>query len=225
MEGCDAFELAIEMKLHGALPPEQAPALEAHLATCERCQRFLRRSEETQRVMSASTDTLAGAVTPARTWERMQRMLREERAGLWLRALFLLALVPVFGWLMGNFVLPAITIGVVGGGLLTLLVLKNRQAAREAAQVGGTKGEVLTVYRQLLERRMDRATRMRRVLFVLGLMQLPFISSRVPLPHSLNKEGMAWMAVGVFVLCIGRSVYLSLRALPALQRELEASRS
>ncbi len=175
-EGCDAFELAIEMKLHGALPAEQGPGLEAHLASCERCQRFLRRAEETRSVMGATTQALANAVPPARTWERMQRMLREERMGLWLRALILAGLVPLIGFLIGSFVLAAVCIGTVGGGLLLLMVLGNRRAARDVALVGSSKGEVLAVYRQLLERRIARAMRMRRVLPVLSLFAVEGLS-------------------------------------------------
>jgi hypothetical protein len=224
-QGCDAFELAIEMKLHGALPADQGPGLEAHLASCERCQRFLRRAEETRSVMGATTKALADAVPPARTWERMQRMIREERMGLWLRALILAGLVPLLGFLSGSFVLAAVCIGTVGGGLLLLMVLGSRRAARDVALVGSSKGEVLAVYRQLLERRIARAMRMRRVLPVLGVMELVLTSSRVPWPKSLDKQSMAWFAVGLFIVCMGRALYLSLRVLPALRREQQASAS
>lgn len=225
MEGCDAFELAIEMRLHGALPPEQAPALAAHLATCERCQRFLRRAEATQRAMSATSSELAGAVPPERTWEQLQRLIRGERTWLWRRAAFIAAMVPVVGFLSGSFALAAGVFGVVGGGLMTLRVLDNRRAARDAALVGSSRGDMLALYRQLLERRIARASRMRRVLPVLAIIELTLTSSRVPWPKSLDKQSMAWFAVGVAVLCIGRALYLSLQVLPTLRRELGASQS
>lgn len=225
MEGCDAFELAIEMRLHGALPPEQGPALDAHLATCERCQRFLRQAEETQRAMAANASEVSKAVPPERTWEQLQRMIRGERTWLWRRAALIAALVPVVGFLSGNYLLAVGVFGTVGGTLLTWLALDNRRAAREAALVGNSRGDMLALYRQLLERRIARASRMRRVLPVLGVMVLILTSWRVPWPKSLDKESMAWFAVGVFVVCIGRSLYLSFRVLPTLRRELGASQS
>lgn len=225
MEGCDAFELAIEMKLHGALPPDQEPALSAHLATCERCQQFLRRAEETQRTLTAASHGLSEQVPPKRTWEQLQRLLRGERMWLWRRAAIIAALVPVIGFLSGSFLLAAVVVGTVGGGLLTLMVLGHRSAAREAAQVGSSRGDMLALYRQLLERRIARASRMRRVLPVIGIMELFLTGPLVGWPKSLDKHSMAWFAVALFVVCIGRSLYLSFRELPALRRELEAAQS
>jgi anti-sigma factor RsiW len=225
MEGCDAFELAIEMRLHGALPPEQGPALDAHLVTCERCQRFLYRAEETQRAMATTGSAVAEAVPPGRTWEQLQRMIRSERTWLWRRAALVAALVPLIGFLSGSFLLAAGVVGMVGGALLTVLVLENRRASREAALVGNSRGDMLALYRQLLERRIARASRMRRVLPMLGVVELTLTSARVPWPKSLDKQSMAWFAVGVFAVCIGRALYLSFRVLPSLRRELGASQS
>lgn len=225
MEGCDAFELSIEMRIHGALPKEQVPALEAHLQSCERCQRFLRQAEETQRGMADSSSALMGVVDPARTWEQLQRLIQGERTWLWRRALIVAALVPLIGFLSGSFLLAAVCVGTVGGGLLTLLTLENRRAEREAALVDRSRGEMLVMYRQLLARRITRASRMRRVLPVLGVMVLFLTGPFVSWPKSLDKQGMAWFAVGLFIVCIGRSLYLSFRVLPTLQRELKASQS
>jgi hypothetical protein len=225
MEGCDAFEISIEMRIHGALPQEQVPALEAHLRTCERCQRFLRQVEETQRGMAASASVLMGGVDPARTWERLQRLIQGERTWLWRRALIVAALVPLIGFLSGSFLLAAVCVGTVGGGLLTLLTLENRRAEREAALVDRSRGEMLAMYRQFLARRIARASRMRRVLPVLGMIVLFLTRPSAPWPKSLDKQGMAWFAVGLFIVCIGRSLYLSFRVLPTLQRELKASQS
>lgn len=66
---------------------------------------------------------------------------------------------------------------------------------------------------------------MRRVLPVIGIMELTMTSSRVPWPKSLDKQSMAWFAVGVFVVCMARALYLSFRVLPTLRRELGASQS
>lgn len=37
---CDEFEIAIDMRLQGALPAERQAELDAHLAGCESCRRF-----------------------------------------------------------------------------------------------------------------------------------------------------------------------------------------
>ncbi|HEY5191974.1 MAG TPA: sigma factor-like helix-turn-helix DNA-binding protein, partial [Candidatus Deferrimicrobium sp.] len=52
MNGCEGFEIAIEMRLHGAADQDASGRLDAHLATCEACRQFeneVKTSEKTMR--------------------------------------------------------------------------------------------------------------------------------------------------------------------------------
>jgi hypothetical protein len=110
-------------------------------------------------------------------------------------------------------------------GVLTLLVLRSRGQARELAKVGGSPDDVLVLYRHTLERRISRLSRMRRVLPVIGVMELTLVHPGAPWPRSLDRTGMVLFAVGVSLFCFGQAVYLSRKMLPALRHELEALRA
>lgn len=221
MAGCDDFELAIEMRLHGALPPEESAALDAHLSTCERCREFQRRATETQRALTGSAGALAAAVDPGRVWAGVERMAREDRARIGRVALFQGVLVLATGFALGNYLVAAASILPVSAVVLTLLVLRSRAQARELALVGRSREDVLALYRRILERRIARLSRVVRVLPVIGVMELTLTRPGAPWPKSLNHEGMTVFAVVLSLFLFGQTFYLARKVLPALRRERE----
>src|SRR5512136_843647 len=52
MAGCEEFQVAIEMRLHGALGEAGRAPLEEHLARCERCRAYEAAARGTEAVMA-----------------------------------------------------------------------------------------------------------------------------------------------------------------------------
>lgn len=51
MPSCDEYEIAIEMRLHGALDADACAALDAHLSTCQRCRAFEASARNSEAIM------------------------------------------------------------------------------------------------------------------------------------------------------------------------------
>lgn len=225
MDACDRFELAIEMRLHDALPPDEGAELDAHLATCERCRRFERRAMETQRVLTGTSGAAAASVDPGRVWAGVERLAREDKARIGRVALLQVVLVLGAGFAMGNYLVAAASILPVSVLVLSLLVWRGRAQARELALVGRSQEDVLALYRRILDRRIARLSRMCRVLPVIALMELTLTRPGAPWPKSLHREGMMVFAVVLSLFLVGQAVYLGRKVLPALRREREALES
>jgi predicted anti-sigma-YlaC factor YlaD len=72
MVGCEAFGVAVEMRLHGALDEAGRAPLEEHLAGCERCRAYETAARGAEAGMAAAARDAAGAVD----WGRVDRRIR-----------------------------------------------------------------------------------------------------------------------------------------------------
>ncbi len=80
---CDGFEVAIEMRRHGAADPEASRRLDAHLAACERCQAY-------QELAGGSDEALrrrAGDADHRMDWDALLRRITAGRRGAFRAAL------------------------------------------------------------------------------------------------------------------------------------------
>lgn len=68
-------ERAIEAYHDGELPPEQIPALEAHLAKCNPCQLIVQRIVVLSRLLSESTGPQLSQIARARVYRRVEAAL------------------------------------------------------------------------------------------------------------------------------------------------------
>jgi hypothetical protein len=217
--GCGDFELSLEMRMQGALPPERTPALEAHLATCAGCQAFAAQALRMQELLRGTQPVL-----PAQeVLKRVEGMRNEERGRL---ATVLVGLVLIAGglwWAMGH-VVPALVTGVL---VLLLLLpsahLRGRRLAAEVARAGSERGELLAVYRCGLEGRLRRWGRLRVLLAAFALLQLAGAVLTPPWPEGARLTFGLYF-YGMAALCLARLVQLSVWTLPALRRELEELR-
>jgi anti-sigma factor RsiW len=221
MDTCERFELAIEMNLHGALPPGEREALDAHLRTCASCREFARKAEHTQQALQASS-----AVAPPdvkRVLSHVDAELRTQRLRLLRVCLVLAVLFPVLGLAVGRFWVSGLSVGLVAAVVLPTLTLRQSRLAREASRVGESPEELVALYRRTLEANLRRARRQRRFFPVLGVVELFLTTNRtVPWPASLNREPMMWVGIVVALVCFARAVYVARWVLPRLRRELEA---
>jgi anti-sigma factor RsiW len=221
METCERFELAIEMNLHGALPPGEREALEAHLRTCASCREFARKAEQTTRALRQASDVTppeVGAVLA-----RVEAELRTHRLRLLRVVIILTVLVPLLGLAVGRLWVSAVAVGGVALVVLPTLAVRRWRLAREAARVGSSPEELVALYRRTLQVNLRRAERQRRFFPVLGVLNLLLATNpAMPWPKSLHREPMMWVGICVALVCAARTVYVVRRVLPRLRRELEA---
>ena len=72
MAGCEDFQVAIEMRLHGALGDAGRAPLEEHLATCERCRAYEAAARGAEAIMEAQARDAVSRVD----WEKVERGIR-----------------------------------------------------------------------------------------------------------------------------------------------------
>lgn len=218
MPGCDDFEIAIEMRRHGALDGdgEASARLDAHLLDCGRCRAFEAAARRTEAAMQGAADAAVRAVD----WEAVERALgrwrRRQRAALGAFAFLLLALLAEAAafWRHDG---PARDVGpavALSAALLAVAAAASLRRTRRLALAGRTE-ETLALLRGDLRARL-------RALRVL-LWALP-----------LYGLGAAWLAATAADLGVGGRAALACCALavapvaifawrvkrPALLREL-----
>lgn len=86
MPGCADFEIAIDMRAHGALGDAEREALERHLSSCDRCRGYEAEARETERLMQGAASEALGQVD----WEVIRGQMRRARWRLGLAGIVLL---------------------------------------------------------------------------------------------------------------------------------------
>ena len=94
MAGCEDFQVAIEMRLHGALGDAGRATLEEHLATCERCRAY----EAAARGAEAILEAQARDAVSRADWEKVERGIR---GGVAASVRMLATAVVVTAWMAG----------------------------------------------------------------------------------------------------------------------------
>jgi len=87
---CQSFEIDIVRRQHGALPPEEAAALDAHLAGCASCRMFEAAGRRYQEAVARRSRAEAGQVNWETVSGRVRKLHRNYRLKLWLAPLLLL---------------------------------------------------------------------------------------------------------------------------------------
>ncbi len=94
MAGCEDFQVAIEMRLHGALGDAGRAPLEEHLATCERCRAY----EASARGAEASMEAQAREAVAEVDWHKVERGIR---GGIFASVRMLVGAVLAASWMAG----------------------------------------------------------------------------------------------------------------------------
>ncbi len=91
---CEAFEIAVEKRLHGALDEAGAASLDAHLAGCAACRAYEAAARGTEAGMGEQARSAMSGVD----WDRVERGIR---AGVYASVRMLAASVLAAAWLAG----------------------------------------------------------------------------------------------------------------------------
>lgn len=173
MSDCQHFELAIDRRLHAAsaLAPDEAAALEAHLATCDACRAYEASARDLERGLQTRADESRETVD----WDRIERGVRANLrarfrklvAGVLIGAL----VVAISTW---GFAVPGEELDVIlGVGTLVAAVVLGRAVfvVREVRAVAGLArgGELIARHRAMLAKQVRTIRRFRWIALVVTL--------------------------------------------------------
>jgi len=215
MVGCEAFEIAVEKRLHGALEEPEGALLEEHLAGCERCRAYQALACGAEAAMRSEASAAAADVD----WERVEREIRGRVRAWpgWLAgALLAGAWMALFAWLSappamrpGRMLraLPSMAIVVVLVGLVA-----GYSSRRLVALVD--RGEMLDTHRQMVAANLQWARRMKWALAAL----LAFFLYRALAGESASYDPLIYFG-GLSLPLAGLWVYLRHVTVPRAERE------
>lgn len=218
MTGCEGFEIAIEMRLHGAADQDASGRLNAHLVTCEACRRFELEVRATEKTMRERGGTLEGAFDAARLREKIRRTQWEHWIDPLVVATFFflfIALAALEPWLYGRPSAFAKYPRVIPffAGVTALFVLRSAQTVFGLSWSARRKENLLPSLRRAVSRRI-RATVLATVMLGgLGLFLLLLSPFMTRLPRG------DWGDLVLGAALVGGAIYNSVVALPRLRRE------
>jgi len=223
MNGCEGFEIAIEMRLHGAADQDASGRLDAHLATCEACRQFENEVKTSEKTMRERARPLESSFDDARLRAKIRRAQRNP----WITPLLVaagffsfIAIAALDSWLYGRpFAFAKYPRVVVFFAAVTaLFVLRSAQTVFGLWWSGRHKENLLPVLRRDVTRRIRAILFASLVMGTLALFNLALwlVSSFSPLADLTWKAWPAFLLLGCL---IGGALYGFRVALPRLRRE------
>jgi hypothetical protein len=177
MSACDGFEIAIEMRLHGAADAEATAGLDTHLATCAGCREFEASARRMEDTMKRETEQIAQDIDWTRLRLTVHKIKREYRlvpvvllvstvlaAGVYvaIRPSPLLPPGAVSGELWSGDTWPAVVSLVAFSSVMLLyysdLLTRSAGRLREARRAEQSEEGLLTYCRNELDERIRRLT-------------------------------------------------------------------
>ncbi len=213
MTSCDDFELAIEMRNHGALPRDREDALLAHLLGCNGCRSFESLSTSSENAMSAHALTHIQSTNWDSLFANTTRVIQRNARDQILRGALALLVATVGLMLMSHRPLAIALIETVAGTLVFGFVWLLSK--RRLTKIAGMKqqGELLFQHRFELESRVRGALRV-----LLLPLTLPFIYLEL---RPLLVSAQSWIGFGLVAAAIlAQTSFVLFIRRPALQREL-----
>ena len=223
MTGCEGFEIAIEMRLHGAADPRVSARLDAHLAACQACRRFEIQARTSEEGMRESASSLQGTLDAARIRQRIRRA----QATSWIVPLLVsagffmvVALAALDAWLYGGpFAFarfPRVILLFLA--VTALFALRSAQTTIGLRRAERSGEDLLPALRQDVRRRL-RATLLATIvvggLALFSLLLWPFTSPTPGAGALRHSVGELLFVAGL----IGGAIYGFAAALPRLRRE------
>jgi anti-sigma factor RsiW len=223
MPACEGFEIAIEMRNHGAADPQGSARLDAHLAICPACRQFEIEARASEEAMRESCSPFEGGLDAARMWERIRRAQREAwGAPLLVAAGFfgIVALAALDAWLYGSpFAFARFPrVIVLFLAVTALFALRSAQTMSGLRRAERSGEDLLPALRQDVQRRFRAALFATTVLGGLALFLLllwPFTSPTPGAGALRHSVGELLLVAGL----LGGAIYGFSAALPRLRRE------
>jgi hypothetical protein len=213
MEGCDELQVAIEMRLHGALDAQGAARLDEHLVTCEACRRFEAMVKRTERTMQGEAIQLGAKMDWDRIRVRVHQMVEHQDRLPRIIAISVV-LLPLIGWYFG---LDAL----IGAGVLFVVAASSSaflawQGQREAFRQVSVQDDMIEISRMVLDERVRSNRQDSIVALVLGVLGLG-AAAVLATSHVPGYWSAFCGAVGVVGL--GAAGYRRFVVIPRAERE------
>lgn len=220
MPACRDFQIAIEMRLLGALADERAAELHEHLASCDACRRFETLALTTKRTMNMRANTVASAMD----WEHVLEKIKAIEKGLqrelsWGTTLSVITIgVPLgaaLSWLAGSRD-PFGTIVFLCAFFFAFIGLRRCDARRrlqELKQAERVRDETVQYYRNDVERRIGVLRRRILCTPLFGILCIGY-----GLYRAFSALSITFYVILGLVLIL-MSLYTGIAVLPRLRRE------
>jgi anti-sigma factor RsiW len=223
MDGCEGFEIAIEMRLHDAANQDASKRLDAHLGTCEACRQFEMEVKTSEKTMRERARPLESSFDDA----RLRAKIRSAQRNPWITPLLVaagffsfIAIAALDSWLYGRpFAFAKYPRVVVFFAAVTaLFVVRSAQIVFGLRRAERRGEDLVPTLRKDVDRRF-RATLFANIviggLALFNLLLWPFMAS---LPGAgLTRQGIGFV---LFVAgLLGGAIYGFAVALPRLRRE------
>lgn len=221
---CEGFQIAIEMRLHGAADPNASKRLDLHLSSCPECRDFEATAKETENTMRIDADRVGKTIDWAQLRGRVHKLMKWKSpsgaaATICLAFLAIQAMRWIDSWVLGQpFTGPDWT--VTFAWLLTMIALFfffNGRRLREAKRAQASREKLIEFYRKELDRQI-RETRLTLAgLAILGcLVAFPLVSE---LHRGLSSLKFLSSSLLFEAFLVGSFLFAYLRELPRLRRE------
>jgi len=223
MNGCEGFEIAIEMRLHGAADRQASDRLDAHLATCEACRQFEMEVKTSEKTMRERGGMLESAFDDARLRTSIRRAMNQHwRAPLVFAAALssILAIFAIAFWLEKGHVAYSNLRSMIFlfAFVSALVLLRSIQTVLGLWWSQRHKENLLPVLRRDVTRRIRATLFVSLVMGALALFHLALWLVRSSTPIA----DLTWKAIPAFLLLgglIGGAFHGFRVALPRLRRE------
>lgn len=212
---CEDFEVDCERRAHGALGPDEASALDEHLAGCGRCRGFAALVGEVDAGMQRAAGEAALEVRWASVEQRLDERARQARRSRLVVAPALLGSAAL-AWAMGLPAGPAL--GMAAAALVTAAIAR-RMSLRwlgELAQAQATREGLLAFSRRQVQDELRAARWGSVALGLLALAQVAVVEALGPGPRPARLAVMAGAA-----LLAGTALVMAFYQAPRLRRELK----
>jgi sterol desaturase/sphingolipid hydroxylase (fatty acid hydroxylase superfamily) len=223
MNGCDGFEIAIEMRLHGAADRHESDRLDAHLATCPSCIQFEIEARISEKTLRERARPLEDSFNDAKIRDRIRRAQRNP----WLTPLLVaagffsfVALAALDAWVSGGpFAFAKYPRVIVFFAAVTaLFVMRSAQTVFGLRRAEGRRDDLLPTLRRDVSRRIRATLFSNVVIGALALFNLLLWPFMTPSPEAgLTRQGIGFVLFTAGLL--GFAIYGFAAVLPRLERE------
>jgi hypothetical protein len=224
---CEEFEVAALRRTRGALGPEEAARLAAHLGTCAACRAFAATAEATEAALRDRVDVASSG----RDWDALRTSFRARRSrsrAMKILGFVVVAILLALDWWTMDPVFALVLTVLLAAIVVVAFWVKILPEARRARQAEKADVDLVAYYRQDLDKEIGELRTSRPIVTV-----VVWLAAALPVLFAANLVKERWLGhpfpdvrrevVGILSMALvaGPMWYRTRRVLPRLERERE----